>query len=133
VESPENLLIYRGRATLDAAGEAVVALPSYFKALAREDEATVTLTSIGRPFLTGYEWRAEHESFVAYGDAGREVSWVVYADRDDPATRELARPVEEDKGPNNKLCDRGQLLYPAAYGYPENRGVQYQLTNGGND
>ncbi|MBU0717201.1 MAG: hypothetical protein KJ749_03050 [Planctomycetes bacterium] len=82
----------------------------------RADEATVPLTSIGRPFLTGYELLGDGGRFVAYGDANREVSWVVYPERDDPTTRQLTGPVEKDKGPDNKLCDRGQMLSPAAYG-----------------
>ena len=51
---------------------------------------------------------------------------MVMADRDDPVIHQLHRPVEEDKGPDNKLCDRGQLLYPTAYGYPESMGKDYQ-------
>jgi len=101
-------------------------MPRHFKALAKEDEATVTLTPIGHPFLTGYKWLSDQSGFQAYGDPGRMVSWVVYADRDDPVVRQLARPVEEDKGPDNKLCNRGELLYPTAYGYPESRGKNYR-------
>ena len=112
VESPEALCIYRGKIALDASGEAVVTLPSYFAALTKEEEATVSLTSIGKPFLAGYEWLSDHSAFKVYGEAGREISWVAYADRDDPAARKLTRPVEEDKGPQNKLCDRGKLLNP---------------------
>lgn len=112
VESPEALCIYRGKIALDASGEAIVALPSYFAALTKENEATVSLTSVGRPFLTGYEWLPDYSGFRVYGDPGREISWVAYADRDDPAARKLARPVEEEKGPDNKLCDRGKLLNP---------------------
>jgi hypothetical protein len=125
VESPENLLIYRGQVRLDAGGAAMVRMPDYFKALTKEEEATVTLTSIGKPFLTGYDWIPDHSGFTAFGDPGREVSWVVYADRDDPVIHHHARPVEEDKGPGS-LCDRGKLLYPAAYGYPETRGAHYE-------
>ena len=70
-------------------------------------------------------------SFRIYGEPDREVSWVVYANRDDPVIRELARPVEQAKGPDNKYCDRGQLLYPRAYGYPETMGRDYvQEENG---
>jgi len=112
VESPEALCLYRGKITLDAAGEAIVTLPSYFTALTKEEEATVSLTPIGKPFIAGYEWMSGHSAFKVYGEAGREISWVAYADRDDPAARKLARPVEEDKGPQNKLCDRGRLLNP---------------------
>jgi hypothetical protein len=126
VESPENLLIYRGKAQLDAIGEAVVEMPDYFKVLTKEDQATIHLTSVGRPFLTGYEWQSDGASFMVYGESNRKVAWMVMADRDDPVIHHLARPVEEEKGPDNKLCDRGELLYPEAYGYPESMGKDYR-------
>lgn len=126
VESPENLLIYRGRAELDQGGEAVVELPDYFEALAREDDASIHLTPVGRPFLTGADWNPGFRSFTVYGQPDRSVFWEVLADRDDPVIRQRTRPVEEEKGPDNKLCDRGQLIHPAAYGYPETMGVDYQ-------
>ena len=119
VESPENLLIYRGRVRLDANGEGVVELPDYFRALTKEDEASIHLTPVGRPFLTGAEWNPGFQSLTVYGDANREVFWEVLADRDDPVIHQLGKPVEEWKGPNHRLCDRGELLYPTAYGYPE--------------
>lgn len=119
VESPENLLIYRGKIRLGERGEAIVTLPNYFTALAKEHEATVTLTPVGRPFLVGYQWRSAYDSFIAYGEPDREVSWVVYADRDDPVVHQLTRPGEVEKEPTSKLCPRGKLLYASAYGYPE--------------
>jgi len=126
VESPENLVVYRGKAKLNSIGESIVKVPEYFEALTKEDEATIILTSIGKPFLTGYDWETGFSSFKVYGEPGREVSWVVYADRDDPVIHELGRPVEEEKGPDNKLCDKGKLLYPNAYGYPESKGRDYE-------
>ncbi|MEZ5198474.1 MAG: hypothetical protein R2764_19435 [Bacteroidales bacterium] len=128
VESPENLLIYRGKAQLNANGEAIVEMPDYFKALTKEDEASIVVTSVGRPFMTGYEWENGNESFKVYGDPNRSVSWIVCADRDDPVIHELARPVEEEKGGDNKLCEKGKLLYPKAYGYPETAGRNYEMT-----
>jgi hypothetical protein len=125
VESPENLLIYRGKVELDGRGEAVVEMPDYFAALTKEDEASIHLTCVGRPFMTGAEWDPGFESLTVYGDANREVYWEVLADRDDPVIHQLAKPVEEMKGPGNKICDRGQLLYPTAYGYPETMGKDY--------
>jgi hypothetical protein len=126
IESPEALVVYRGKVDLNGEGEAVVELPGYFVSLTKEDEATITLTSVGKPFLTGYEWESDFTSFVVYGDPGREVSWVVYADRDDPVIHQLARPVEEMKGPDNKFADRGELLYPTAYDYPETMGIEHE-------
>ena len=126
VESPENLLIYRGTVTLNSRGEAQVGLPDYFVALVAEHEASVHVTPRGRPFVTGYDWNVDNSGVVLYGVPNREVSWMVLADRDDPVTRELARPVEENKGPESKYCDRGRLLYPSAYGYPETRARDHE-------
>jgi len=126
VESPENLVVYRGKAKLNSIGETIVELPDYFEALTKENEATVVLTSIGKPFLTGYEWENDFKSFNIYGESEREVSWVVYADRDDPVIHELGQPVEEEKGPDNPYCEQGKLLYPKAYGYPESKLKDYE-------
>jgi hypothetical protein len=124
VESPENLYLYRGKVKLNSSGEGKVAMPSYFKALTKETEATVTLTSIGRPFNSGYEWNGDCTVFTAYGEPNREVSYIVMADRDDPVIRQLSKPVEQEKGNGN--FTKGKLLYPKAYGYPEEMGEDYE-------
>jgi hypothetical protein len=124
VESPENLCLYRGTVTLDNSGEGVVHLPDYFAALTKENEATITLTPIGkRPFLTSYEWNDNYTAFSVYGEADKKVTYIVLADRDDPVMHQLYRPVEEDKGNGN--FEKGKLLYPEAYGYPIEKGVDY--------
>jgi hypothetical protein len=127
VESPENLLIYRGMIRLGGNGRATIEMPEYFASLANEDDASVHLTAEGLPFLTGYLWSADHTSFTAFGEPHREISWSVMAERDDPSMRRLARPVEETKGPDNKYCDRGKLLDPISYGYPESMDRDYEL------
>jgi len=125
VESPENLCLYRGKVRLNSSGEGTVSMPAYFKALTKETEATVTLTSIGRPFNTGYDWNGDCTAFTVYGDADREVSYVVMADRDDPVMRKLYKPVEQDKGNGN--FTKGKLLYPEAYGYAKEMGETYEM------
>ncbi|MBN1826711.1 MAG: hypothetical protein JW958_10620 [Candidatus Eisenbacteria bacterium] len=125
-ESPEHLLIYRGKMKLDGAGEGTVALPGYFEALAKEEEAMVSLTAIGRPFLAGAEWNARRNAFTVTGPPGREVAWMVTASRDDPVIRRLDRPTEEGKPPDGGICPRGRLLYPEAYGYPESKSRDYE-------
>jgi len=115
VESPEDLCLYRGKVQLDAAGKGSVKMPSYFAALTREEDATVSLTAIGsKPFLTGYEWNRNFSAFTVYGEPGREVSYLVLADRDDPVIHQLRRPVEEKKGAG--YFQKGELLNPEAYG-----------------
>ncbi len=115
VESPENLCLYRGKAKLDSKGQTTVKMPDYFAALTKEDEATISLTAIGsKPFLTGYEWNQSFTAFTLYGEAGREVSYLVLANRDDPVIHQLRRPVEEKKGKG--YFEKGQLLNPEAFG-----------------
>jgi len=133
VESPEHLLIYRGKVRLDENGEAAVEMPDYFGAVADEEAASIHLTPVGRPFPVGAEWGGRFAAFTVYGDPGREVFWEVLAGRDDPVIRRIAKPVEEDKGPENKICDRGRLLHPRAYGYPETMGQDYELIQGMTD
>ncbi len=132
VESPENLLIYRGKAELNSKGEAIVEMPEYFTALTKENEATIQITPIGKPqsdkrYEFSYDWSERFEHFIIFGEPGRQISWMVLADRDDPVIHELGRPVEEEKGPDNKLCDKGKLLYPKAFGYPESAGRDFEM------
>ncbi|MBU0487477.1 MAG: hypothetical protein KKD31_05940 [Bacteroidetes bacterium] len=123
VESPENLCLYRGKVVLDENGQAVVELPDYFVSLTKENEATVSITPIGKPFLTGYEWNEKYSAFIVYGEPGREISWIVLADRDDPVMKIFYKPTVEWKGNGN--LERGKLLFPKAYGYPLNTGYYY--------
>ena len=51
IESPEALLIYRGKVKLNSDGEAIVEMPSYFKALADEDNAMFKLLVLENHFL----------------------------------------------------------------------------------
>jgi hypothetical protein len=132
VESPENLLIYRGKTQLGENGQAVVTMPDYFIALTMENEATVQLTPVGKSQGEGkyefsYDWSPAYDYFVVNGEPGRIVSWMVLADRDDPVIHELGRPVEEEKGNGNIVCKKGELLYPKAYGYPESAGKDYKM------
>jgi len=132
MESPENLVVYRGKVELDGNGKFVVEMPEYFKALTREVDATVHLTPIGRSpsRIPSYEWRSGRDTFEIYGDPGSSMAWMVMAERDDPSMQRLMRPVEEEKGPENKYCDKGKLLDPIAYGYPESMGRDYQKLDG---
>ncbi len=122
VEAPERLLLYRGSVSLDEYGEAVVALPLYFKALVEENEATVNLTPVGRPradqrYEFSYEWETTLDRFRIYGEPGRKVAWLVLAERDDPSARANPMQVEAEKGGGTDF-PKGQLLDPVAYGRP---------------
>lgn len=79
-ESPVSGTEYTGRARLDNDGAAVVELPDYFEALNKPENRTIQITPIGRPFAVGAE-EIEDGKFTAYGDAGRDVFWLVKAER----------------------------------------------------
>ena len=126
VESPEHLSVYRGKATLDADGRATVELPDYFPALTDEENATVHLTPVGeQPSPASYRWNDEHSAVTVYGTPDAEVAYLVLAARDDPVIHQLAQPVEEDKTDDN--FGTGRLLYPEAFGHPEEMGVHFSL------
>ncbi|UOQ58091.1 hypothetical protein MUN78_04395 [Leucobacter allii] len=79
-ESPVSGTEYWGTETLDSAGEAVVELPEYFEALNKPENRGIQITPVGRPFLTGAD-PIVNGTFKVYGDPGREVSWLVKAER----------------------------------------------------
>ena len=124
VESPENLCLYRGKVHLDENGTATVRMPDYFKSLTKEDEASINLTPVGKPFLVGAEWNEDFSAFTIYGEPNRDVWWTVYADRDDPVIHQLGKPVVQHKGKDIWIPD-GKLLYPRAYGFPDSMGMDY--------
>ena len=105
-------------------------MPNYFVALTKENEATVNLTPVGKKwFGVSYEWNQQYTDVSIYGEPDREVAYVIFAGRDDPVIRELARPVEEEKG-KGKICEKGEMLYPESYGYPKEIGRDYRLQMG---
>jgi hypothetical protein len=132
IESNEAMVIYRGKVQLNDAGKASVELPSYFKALTKEDEATVQITCIGQPFNIGYEWNGDFTSFTAYGNDNREVSWMVMADRDDPYIKENRKPVITKKDDNHdKGYQPGYYIHPELYGQTVEKSYSYLWFNKG--
>ncbi|MBT2474248.1 hypothetical protein J7E68_06560, partial [Microbacterium sp. ISL-103] len=94
-ESPVSGTEYTGRVKLGADGSAVVTLPEYFEGLNKPEGRTVQLTPVGRPFAVGAD-DVVGGKFTVYGTAGREVFWLVKAERfgGDFALEELI-PAEE--------------------------------------
>jgi hypothetical protein len=125
IESPEAMVMYRGKATINANGEAIVEMPSYFVSLTKENEATVQITCMGRPFAIGYEWKQGFDSFVVYGEAGREISWLVMADRDDPYMQNNKVPVIIPKDGSFKGFGPGYYIHPEAYGQSKDKGYNF--------
>lgn len=96
-ESPVSGTEYTGRATIGDDGSVVVALPDYFEALNKPRNRTVHVTPVGRPFAVGAD-EVQGGSFVAYGEPGRDVFWVVKAERisgDFPVEAEKEPPADQ--------------------------------------
>lgn len=113
IESNEVINMYRGNATFDANGETVVEMPSYFNAI--NQNFSYQLTCVG-----GYaniyvkEKLVDGKFKIAGGYEGLEVSWVVYAERNDPYLQQYPfhKIVEQEKTERQK----GKYMMPALYG-----------------
>ena len=119
-ESNEVLNIYRGNVVMDANGEAIVELPSYYDAI--NTNPSYHLTPIG-----GYaqlyikEELNDGKFIIAGGTDGLKVSWTVYSERNDAylQTYPDQRATELEKREGQK----GKYVMPALYGAPESQGL----------
>ena len=120
VESNEILNIYRGNASFDSNGEAVVILPNYFDNINRNP--TYQLTPIGGFANLYIKQKIENNRFViAGGSPGLEVSWTVTAERNDAYLQQnpQQREVELEKRDGQK----GKYFMPNLYGQPKEKGI----------
>lgn len=120
VESPDVRNQYQGVITLDAAGQAVVALPDYFDALNADDGITYQLTCIGgyAPVYVAQEVQ-DNRFTIAGGTLGLKVSWQITAVRDDPYLHANRLAAEVDKDPD----ERGKYLHAEGYGATSNQRI----------
>lgn len=123
IESDEVLNIYRGTIAFDEAGNAVVQLPEWFDAV--NMNPSYQLTPIGGYAPIYIAEKIQNGRFViSGGQAGMEVSWAVYAERNDAYFQQHpeARTVEEEKAEREK----GNYLRPDLYGQPADKGILKQ-------
>lgn len=82
MESPEVLNLYRGNIVLDQNGEAIVSLPEYFESI--NTNFSYNLTPIGAAVNLYIKEKINNGQFkIAGGNPNMEVSWTVYAERND--------------------------------------------------
>lgn len=120
IESNEVLNLYRGTIAFDANGEAIVTMPDYFDAI--NYNFSYQLTPIG-----GYaplyikEKLANGQFVIAGGLTGMEVSWTVYAERNDPYLQQHpeSKAVEVEK----ESWNQGLYLQPDLYGQPASKKI----------
>jgi hypothetical protein len=117
VESPDMLLIYKGRASLQD-GAVTVDLPGYFEGLAHPEGREIVLTCVGgysQLYLDGDIADGRFTVRSAGGVPDQEFSWIVYAVRNDAWAQQHRFPVEEHKTPEGEF-KTGEYLNPRAFG-----------------
>jgi hypothetical protein len=120
MESNEILNVYRGNVILDGNGEATVELPAYFDAI--NINFSYNLTSIGTQSNVYVKSEIENRKFViAGGQPNQKVSWVVYADRNDPYVQQNPS-VKETEVQKVGNWD-GTYLMPQLYGASAEQGT----------
>jgi hypothetical protein len=112
VEAPEMLNIYSGTVTLDKAGKAKVALPSYFEAANRDFRYQLTAVGSAMPDLHVAAGVKGNTFSIAGGAASRQVSWQVTAARNDAWA--VANPMEVE--PKKAATEQGKFLTPKLFG-----------------
>jgi hypothetical protein len=121
VESPDMKNIYDGVVTTNDAGYATVELPEWFGALNKDFRYQLTVIGQFAQAIVAEEI-ADNRFSIRTSLAGVKVSWQVTGIRKDPFAEKHRIPVEQDKSE----AERGKYLHPAAYGQPEERGVDFE-------
>jgi hypothetical protein len=126
VESPEVLNFYRGTVTLNSNGEAVVQLPDYFAKINTNFSYDLTAVRSPAPGLYIKEKITENHFVIAGGQPNGEVSWAVYAERNDPYMQQNPSVKEVVVEKTGKFA--GKYMHPEAYGQPKEMGFLYKPT-----
>ncbi len=111
IESNEVLNMYRGMIQIDENGEAHVELPHYFDDI--NINFSYQLTPIGGFANLYIKEKIEGNNFViAGGNPGMEVSWIVYAERNDKWVRDNphVKDVEPVKPRGKQTNEEGFML-----------------------
>ncbi|MBL8066208.1 MAG: hypothetical protein JNM34_10170 [Chthonomonadaceae bacterium] len=119
VESNERTNIYKGHVRTDSTGSAWVILPDYFEEINKDFEYQLTVVDETRFAMARVSARIKNGRFkVATSEPGVEVSWQVFATRNDPASRQRPFSDVRIKPP----MEQGMYLHPDAYGRPASEG-----------
>jgi hypothetical protein len=129
IESNEVLNLYRGVVVLDKEGNATVKLPDYFTTINKN--FSYTLTPIGQK-ATGLfiqeEISKEGKFKISGGNPNQRISWVVYAERNDPYMQKYRdREVDVVEKDDNQ---KGKYIMPGLYNQPAEKGIFYINPNG---
>jgi hypothetical protein len=119
VESADMKNLYDGVVTLDAQGQAEVALPTWFEALNADFCYQLTAIGTSAPNLYIAEEITDNRFRIAGGQPGMKVCWLVSAVRQDAWATAHRMVVEQDK----PTKEQGFYLHPELYGQSEQQSV----------
>lgn len=120
IESNEVLNIYRGTVAFDSNGVAIVQLPEWFDDVNKNPSYQLTPIGGYAPIYIAEKLK-DGRFVIAGGTIGMEVSWAVYAERNDPYLQQHpeARQVVEDKSDR----EAGKYLRPDLYNQPDEKAI----------
>ena len=120
IESNEILNMYRGNASFESNGEAIVTLPGYFEEI--NINYSYHLTPVGKYAPLFIKSKIKDGKFVvAGGEAGMEVSWTVYAERNDPYLQNF--PDRKTMSYDKEEWNKGKYLRPELYGQKDEKRI----------
>ncbi len=120
IDSPEMLVTISGNAETDAAGQAEVAVPTYFTAITSDHRYQLTVIGQFAQAIVSAELAGDRFQ-IKTDQPNVKVSWAVTGVRTDkfatanPLIPELAKPAEQ----------RGRYLHPQPYGLPFELSIDY--------
>jgi hypothetical protein len=128
IESNEVLNVYRGNASFDANGEAIVEMPAYFDAV-NNMNCTYQLTPVGAYSPLFIKEKMNNGQFIIGGGSpGMEVSWTVHTERNDPYLQQ--NPEKREVEVEKELWNQGKYLQPQLYGKPDDMKIVKPLETG---
>jgi hypothetical protein len=110
--------LYDGVVTLDASGQAEVALPAWFGALNSDIRYQLCCLG-GHAEVYIAETLRDNRFTIAGGRPGMQVCWQVTGIRHDRWASAHRVPVEQDK----PAAERGRYLHPGLYGESGEKGM----------
>lgn len=121
MESDEVLNVYRGTIVFDANGEATVTLPGYFSDINRNVSYQLTPVGAYMPLFVKEKVDGANKFVIGGGIAGKEVSWAVYAERNDLYMQK--HPEQRSTEVEKRDGQKGKYLIPSLYGAGEDKAM----------
>lgn len=119
VESPDMKNVYDGVADLDANGEVVITMPSYFEAANEDFRYQLTALGAAMPDLHISSEIKDCAFKISGGKASKKVSWQITGIRADKWAKANHPGVEIEKSKEEK----GHFMHPELFGHDESKSI----------